>query len=50
MYAEEFEHRHERRHAAWERGWARLTDYVRTRRSDHWVMFLAGLVIGLILG
>ena len=24
--------------------------YLRSRRSEHWLMFLAGLVIGLILG
>jgi hypothetical protein len=24
--------------------------YVRSRRSEHWLMFLAGLAVGLILG
>jgi hypothetical protein len=24
--------------------------YLRSRRSEHWLMFLAGLVIGLTLG
>ena len=25
-------------------------DYLRSRSSDHWLMFLVGLVIGLFLG
>ena len=25
-------------------------DYLRSRSSEHWVMFFAGLVIGLFLG
>ncbi len=51
MHAEEFEGRHHSRYeSAWERGSSRFMAYVRTRRSDHWIMFLAGLVIGLILG
>ncbi len=28
----------------------RLTEYLRTRTSEHWVMFLAGLVVGSLLG
>ncbi len=27
-----------------------LGDYVRSRQTDHWIMFLAGLAIGLMLG
>ena len=27
-----------------------LADYVRSRQTDHWIMFLAGLAIGLLLG
>ena len=51
MYAEEYEdRRHGRHESAWERGSSRFMDYVRSRRSDHWIMFLAGLVLGLILG
>ncbi len=51
MHADEFEDRNYSRHeSAWERGSSRFMAYVRTRRSDHWIMFLAGLVIGLVLG
>ena len=51
MYAEEYEDRRYVRHAnAWERGSSRFMGYMRSRRSDHWIMFLAGLVLGLILG
>lgn len=28
----------------------RAREFLRTRRNEHWVMFFAGLVIGLILG
>ena len=28
----------------------RLADYLRTRTSEHWVMFLAGLVLGSLIG
>ena len=27
-----------------------LAGYVRSRQTDHWIMFLAGLAIGLLLG
>ena len=51
MHAEDFEDRHHRRHeSAWDRGSSRFMSYVRTRRSDHWIMFLTGLAIGLVLG
>lgn len=33
-----------------ERLGARIADYVRSRRTDHWIMFLAGLVMGLVVG
>ncbi len=40
-----------------DRGWRggrglgdRFFDFVRSRRTEHWVMFAAGLVIGAILG
>ena len=29
---------------------SRLLGYLRSRTVDHWLMFLAGLVIGLIIG
>ncbi len=28
----------------------RVLDYLRGRTADHWLMFLAGLAIGLIVG
>lgn len=28
----------------------RAREFLRTRRNEHWVMFFAGLVIGLIIG
>ncbi len=33
-----------------ERLGARIADYVRSRRTDHWIMLLAGLVMGLVVG
>ncbi len=30
--------------------WARLIAYIRSRRTDHWIMFAAGLIIGAIFG
>ncbi len=38
------------RESAWERLSERLLDYLRTRNSEHWLMFFAGLGIGLVLG
>ena len=31
-------------------GFDRARDFIQTRRSEHWVMFFAGLVAGLIIG
>lgn len=28
----------------------RFTEFVRTRRTEHWIMFAGGLVIGVIIG
>jgi hypothetical protein len=28
----------------------RALDYLRSRTTDHWLMFAAGLVIGLLIG
>lgn len=41
-----------RRHHArpFERFGEQLLAYLRSRTADHWLMFLGGLVIGLILG
>jgi hypothetical protein len=33
-----------------ERAAEQVLDYLRGRTVDHWLMFLAGLVIGLIIG
>lgn len=38
------------RRSGLERGLERAIAYLRTRTADHWLMFTAGLVIGLILG
>jgi hypothetical protein len=35
---------------AFERLAARALDYLRSRSSEHWLMFFAGLVVGLLLG
>ena len=35
---------------AFERAAERALNYLRSRTADHWLMFLAGLVIGLIIG
>jgi hypothetical protein len=36
--------------SAFERLTDRLREYLRTRTKDHWIMFLAGLVLGILLG
>ena len=36
--------------SALERIGERIQDYLSSRTADHWIMFLAGAVIGLILG
>jgi hypothetical protein len=33
-----------------ERAGTRLMDFLRSRTADHWLMFLAGIVIGMIVG
>jgi hypothetical protein len=35
---------------AFERAAEQVLAYLRGRTADHWLMFLAGLVIGLIIG
>lgn len=40
-----------RRGGGFRRGWADfLIDYIRSRRTEHWIMFLAGAFIGIIIG
>lgn len=36
--------------SALERMGERIRDYLGSRSADHWIMFLAGVIIGLILG
>jgi hypothetical protein len=36
--------------AGYERLASAALDYLRSRSSEHWLMFLAGLMIGLFLG
>jgi hypothetical protein len=33
-----------------ERSAEQVLSYLRSRTADHWIMFLAGLVLGLIVG
>lgn len=33
-----------------ERVGGRILDFLRSRSADHWIMFLAGIVIGMIVG
>jgi hypothetical protein len=33
-----------------ERAGSRILDFLRSRRADHWIMFLAGIVVGMIVG
>jgi hypothetical protein len=33
-----------------ERAGSRIFAFLRSRTADHWLMFLAGVVIGMILG
>ena len=32
------------------RAGSRILDFLRSRSADHWVMFLAGVVVGMIVG
>lgn len=36
--------------AGFDRAAGQFLDYLRSRTADHWIMFLAGLVIGSLLG
>jgi hypothetical protein len=33
-----------------ERAGSRVLDFLRSRSADHWIMFLAGIVVGMIVG
>jgi hypothetical protein len=33
-----------------ERAGGRILDFLRSRKADHWIMFLAGIVVGMIVG
>jgi hypothetical protein len=32
------------------RAGSRILDFLRSRSADHWVMFLVGVVVGIIIG
>jgi len=36
--------------SALERMSERVRDYLSSRSADHWIMFLAGVIVGLIVG
>lgn len=38
-----------RSRGTWQRLVDRLAKYVRSRTTDHWIMFLAGVVLGALL-
>ncbi|HJN03772.1 MAG TPA: hypothetical protein QF665_01490 [Alphaproteobacteria bacterium] len=46
----DFDDRYEGPTGPWRRIGHRLARYVQSRRLDHWIMFLAGAVVGSILG
>ena len=33
-----------------ERAGGRVLEFLRSRSADHWIMFLAGVVVGMIVG
>jgi hypothetical protein len=33
-----------------ERAGSRIVDFLRSRTADHWIMFLAGIMVGMIVG
>jgi hypothetical protein len=35
---------------SFERAGSRILDFLRSRTADHWIMFLAGVVVGMIVG
>jgi hypothetical protein len=42
---------HRGRHAdGFERAGSRILEFLRSRTADHWIMFLAGVVVGMIVG
>ena len=41
---------HDDRPTAWSRLGEKGLSFLQTRTAEHWVMFLAGIVVGLILG
>jgi hypothetical protein len=43
-------YRHAGRNDGFERAGSRILDFLRSRSADHWVMFLAGVVVGIIIG
>ena len=43
-------HRSEFDRDPYQRAGSRILDFLRSRSADHWIMFLAGIVIGMIVG
>ena len=42
---------HRGRHTdGFERARNRVLEFLRSRTADHWIMFLAGIVVGMIVG
>jgi hypothetical protein len=39
-----------RRADGFERAGGRVLEFLRSRSADHWVMFLAGVVVGMVVG
>ena len=46
--ADQYGYRSQR--TVFERVMASALDYLRSRNTEHWLMFCAGLVVGLLLG
>jgi hypothetical protein len=53
MHRSEFDrdpYRRAGRADGFERAGSRVFEFLRSRSADHWIMFLAGVVIGMIFG
>ena len=46
----EARHAYESRQTGFERATAAAVSWIRGRTHEHWIMFMAGLVLGLLLG
>lgn len=50
MHRSEFDRDPYRRADGFERAGGRVLEFLRSRSADHWLMFLAGVVVGMIVG